>query len=306
MVWQSGTICTNNSIGIGIMKKVLLLFLSHIIHVFNHFFIHFGCLRPKVIIYMDGGICSQMFQYLNGQYYKDANIKILYDTTWFVKNGKDKDGKFDRKLELTEMFPDLPFFTLTNRRSWFYRLFFASKQKDGFLPHPDRILHTTYLGGFYDMYPDDLQGLFTKYFNPETLRSISVSIPRNVNGVNCAVHVRRGDLANREDRWYKKVPNEYFINAIRYVHENNENVHFYFFSDELDWVETNLCNHIDVSYRLMRGNKAYEDLILISECDIVIASQGSFGRWGARLNGCATLIVPSKEAPQGFMEASIW
>lgn len=80
-----------------------------------------GIVRPKVIIMMDGGICSQMVQYLCGRIYKDVPVDVCYDTRFFIENGKDMDGKFERKLEFQEMFPTLPFATISMRQSNFYR-----------------------------------------------------------------------------------------------------------------------------------------------------------------------------------------
>lgn len=133
------------------------------------------------------------------------------------------------------------------------------------------------------------------------MRHDSKHLPKNEGGINCAVHVRRGDLANRETECYKSVQKDYFITAMNYVVENYINVHFCFFSDELDWVQENLCHLVNVPYNMIRGNKAWEDLALVSECDVVIASQGSFGTMGARLNGSSDLIVPDVFDPNGFI-----
>ena len=40
----------------------------------------------------------------------------------------------------------------------------------------------------------------------------------------------------------------------------------------------------------MRENKAWEDLWLLAQCPIIVASQGSFGKFAARLNSKAVLI----------------
>lgn len=269
-----------------------------------------GISRPKVIIYMDGGICSQMSMYLRGQYFKDV-AEVFYDTTWFELNGKDLDGRFERILELTELFPTLKFKTVNLKQKRFYKMFFSFPRKDGYLPEPDTIKRTTYFGGYFDMKPEDIKELFAHCYNKEKMKAPDVHLPGNQSSgekfTNVAVHVRRGDLANREDQWYKKVPDSYFFNAVDYVKDNFRNVRLFLFSDEPEWVENNLCPHfIETPYHIVRGNKAYEDLYLISLCDVVIASQGSFGLWGARLNGKSTLIKPSSKSEAGFTQVQLF
>ena len=286
------------------MKRFIIKLFSVVLQFMNRIAVWLGLSRPKVIIYMDGGICSQMSMYLKGQYYKEV-ADVLYDTTWFELNGKDLDGRFDRKLELTKLFPTLDFKTVRRKEKRFYKMFYSYPQSDGYLPEPDTINRITYFGGYFEMKQEDKNRLFSSCFSSDRMREPDVQLPDDgVEGAKIAVHVRRGDLANRENQWYKKVPVSYFLNAIDYVKGRFENIQLFFFSDEPEWVEENLCPYITTSYYIIRGNKAYEDLYLISLCDVVVASQGSFGVWGARLNGHSTLIKPSYESEGGFIQVA--
>ena len=292
------------------MKSLLIKCISTILQSLSRIAVRLGMARPKVIIYMDGGICSQMSMFLRGQYLKDV-ADVFYDTTWFELCGKDLDGRFDRILELKEMFPTLEFKTVTLKQKRFYKMFYSFPRTDGYLPEPGAIKRTTYFGGYFDMKPEDIKELFAHCYNKEKMRAPDVHLPGNQSSgekfTNVAVHVRRGDLANREDQWYKKVPDSYFFNAVDYVKDNFRNVRLFLFSDEPEWVENNLCPHfIETPYHIVRGNKAYEDLYLISLCDVVIASQGSFGLWGARLNGKSMLIKPSNESEAGFTQVQLF
>lgn len=292
------------------MKRLIIRCVSATLQFISRIAVRLGISRPKVIYYMDGGICSQMSMYLHGQYFKDV-AEVLYDTTWFELCGKDLDGRFERILELKELFPTLEFKTVTLKRKRFYKMFYSFTRKDGYLPEPRAIKRTTYFGGYFDMKQEDIKELFSLCYSKEKMKIPSVNLPGNQSpgekGTNVAVHVRRGDLANREDQWYKKVPDSYFFNAVDYVKEHFENVRLFLFSDEPDWVEEYLCPHFPaIPYHIIRGNKAYEDLYLISLCDVVIASQGSFGVWGARLNGYSTLIKPSGESRSGLARVQLF
>lgn len=260
-----------------------------------------GLTKPKVIVMMDGGICSQMVQYLGGYLYKDASVEILYDVRFFSENGKDWDGKFERRFELTEMFPSLPFARLSMRQSNFYRSFFSYGQSGSVYPEPKSIKRTIYLGGYYHLPQTcDFKSMIFDCFNLHAASEIPAHIISNPNGINCAVHIRRGDLANRNLGGYEMVSDEYFFKAIDDVVEKYKNVKFFFFSDEPEYVLENICPRIRQHYHLMQGNKAWVDLALIAECDVVIASQGSFGTMAARLNGHSDLYVPSPESVLGF------
>lgn len=290
------------------MKKLIFRLLSVFLQTTNQWLCSIGLIRPKIIIYMDGGICSQLHVYLCGELYRRARLEVLFDVYWFEKDGKDLDGKFDRNLELGKLFPNLSFKAIKRRKAWFYRNFFSVTNQQGLLPEPNSIRRTTYLGGFYHLYPtDEFKAMFQHCFGMKHYFDILVHIPQSADGTSCAVHIRRGDLANRDaafyatNPWYKPLPDKYFFDTIQYVSEHYKNVCFYLFSDELDWVEMNLCPKITAPYQLMRGNKAFEDLALLSECDMVISSQGSFGKMGARLNGSSDVIIPAPETEQGFV-----
>ena len=290
------------------VKRAIYRALSTILQATNQCLCSIGLIHPKVILYMDGGICSQMHVYLCGELYRRANLDVLYDVYWYEKDGKDWDGIFERNLELDRLFPELPFKILSHRKGWFYRNFFSVPNQQSLLPEPGSIRRTTYLGGFYHLHPtDEFKVMFQHCFGMKHHFDIPVHIPHNIGGTNCAVHIRRGDLANRDaafyaaNPWYKPLPDKYFFDTIQYVSEHYKNVRFYLFSDELDWVEMNLCPKITAPYQLMRGNKAFEDLALLSECDVVIGSQGSFGKMGARLNGSSDLFLPAPETDQGFV-----
>ena len=109
------------------------------------------------------------------------------------------------------------------------------------------------------------------------------------------MHVRRGDLAKGDNPIYGGVTDGYFLRAIEFCNRRFTPQKYFFFSDEPDWVEQNICNQLSVPFEIVRGNKAWEDLWLLSQCSIIVASQGSFGRVAARLNPNALLIMCDNE-----------
>lgn len=93
-------------------------------------------LSPYMVFYMDGGICSQMHQYLLGRYYADKGMRVAYDLGWFKRNGKDNNGVFDRKFEFDKMWPELPFQIASEEMITFYARVFPVKRNGMQYPPP--------------------------------------------------------------------------------------------------------------------------------------------------------------------------
>ena len=248
--------------------------------------------KPYVLIYVDGGIRSQMHQYLLGRYYAEKGMNVAYDLGWYKRNGMDNNGIFERKFEFCEMWPNLPFEIATDEKVTFYNRVFPVKREG--MHFPLEVNAPKYFGGYYRFDDEKAYGvLFKKYFSLDKCRPVEKSgLITNGEGIKCAVHVRRGDLANMDDYFYGKVTLDYFRRAMDYVRSVFDNVRFYFFSDELDWVEKNLIQFCrDGEYELMKGNKAWEDMALMAHCDCVISSQGSGGKAAALINGKGLLVI---------------
>lgn len=245
---------------------------------------------PKVIVYVDGGICSQMLRYIHGQYYATSGVDVYYDNLWFERNGKDQFGCMQRVFELKEMWCTIPFKSLSRwQRKWFLIFFKAKRINGDLLPNPKQLKHSIYLTEYWDIPTTNYNQLFEEIFdvkNSAIPSKYSEYTFENVVGV----HVRRGDLAKGDNPYYGGVTDGYFIRAIEFCNQQFTPQKYIFFSDEPDWVEHNICNQLEKPYEIMRNNKAWEDLWLLSQCPVIVASQGSFGKYAAHLNPNAVLI----------------
>ncbi len=246
---------------------------------------------PMIMIQMDGGICSQMHQYLLGRYYARRGMRVVYNLGWFVRNGKDNNGIHTRLFELTKLFPNLDFEKATGEWSAFYATHFSAKRNGTHFPL--EVQAPAFLPGYY-FYDDNklYAALFREYFNLSTIAPTSKHDILDWEGTKCAIHVRRGDLAKMNDPYYGKVTESYFRSSIEYILSHFNHVKLFFFSDELDWVENHLSDLYDSRpHCLVRGNAACEDLNLMAHCDCFISSQGSAGKFAAMINGNGLLII---------------
>ncbi len=277
------------------MKRKIIIILSAIFQAIDTLLCKIHLKRPVVVVFMDGGICSQMQMFLQGQYYADQGLNVRYDTRWYDVCGKDQFGNHPRIFEFTEMWPTLPFKKISGWRLWMYRHLFKTGQlMNEELPNPATITHSMYLYGYWDLPKGGSARLYSKYFNLNI-----AAIPAIAEGVVfdnvVGIHVRRGDLAKGDNPIYGGVTDGYFLRAIEFCNEKFHPSKYLFFSDEPDWVEQNICNHLERPYEIIRGNKAWEDLWLLAHCPVIVASQGSFGTVAARLNPDAVLIQCDNE-----------
>lgn len=254
-------------------------------------------LKNKVyIIMLDGGICSQMNQYIMGQYLAAKGYEVKYDISWYKKGGMDKINKFVRNFDLLKLYPELnikfanKLELIIYRKFYYYELDWRNKKNDLDLIEAER----AYLGGYYSCDESKRLELFKSHFveykHTDFLDPINKRILSEIKECNrsLGVHVRRGDYGDRNP-----ILDEYFINAIR---ENFMNYTIFFFSDEPDWVERQLIPQLDniEDYKIVDVNgsdKGYIDLYLLSYCKNIISSQGSLGVTAARMNQVDKLVV---------------
>ncbi|WP_455590539.1 alpha-1,2-fucosyltransferase [Bacteroides sp.] len=246
---------------------------------------------------MDGGICSQMHQYLLGCLFKERGYHVEYDLFFFKSNGKDMTGNFVRNFDLIKLFPDLDLKIAHRIESIAYRtLFYNDGNYENWTPGDYSFLELSspiYLGGFYHSPLNLWTNLFGKYYknNLSALDSVNMNLCRQIvqKANSVAVHVRRGDLSVETSAYGMPASITYFKKSIEYIHQKVDTPFFYFFSDEPSWVKTNLVpqlrdigDNFDV-VDINGSDKGYMDLLLIANCKHQITSKGSLGKFGALL-----------------------
>lgn len=113
----------------------------------------------------------------------------------------------------------------------------------------------------------------------------------NENSVS--IHVRRTDYLSPFNKFLGVLPIEYYHNAIKYISERVSNPIFYIFSDDVDWIKSN----IKLSYEsyIIEGNNPSADLYLMSKCKHNIIANSTFSWWGAWLNTTPDKIIISPQ-----------
>src|SRR6218665_3572453 len=118
----------------------------------------------------------------------------------------------------------------------------------------------------------------------ETAGRYLSTLPFSVTRIG--VHVRRGDfLKNTQIAFGLTIPNaRYFHSAFRYFMDRYRSVNFIVATDDRNWALKNLPKIISNARINFTDSKAAAfDMYVLSKCDGVVISTGSFGWWAAWL-----------------------
>jgi hypothetical protein len=114
------------------------------------------------------------------------------------------------------------------------------------------------------------------------------------SGNSVSMHIRRGDYIHHPEtsQFHGICSPEYYFAAIDYVKKKIGNIHLFVFSDEPEWVKTNMKFDSPVTYiNNNTGGNSYIDMQLMSLCKHNIIANSSFSWWGAWLNSNPGKIV---------------
>jgi hypothetical protein len=116
-----------------------------------------------------------------------------------------------------------------------------------------------------------------------------------------ALHIRRGDAVDnpRGHAYHGYCPNEYYERGMGEIAKaKGKDVVIFVFSDDVEWVKSNLNIPYPARFVSSKETTDYEELVLMSECKNQIISNSTFSWWGAWLNNNPNKIVV---APKRFL-----
>lgn len=114
-----------------------------------------------------------------------------------------------------------------------------------------------------------------------------------------SLHIRRGDYVNNTQfsNQFGFIGLDYYRRAIGMFREKTPGCKFFVFSDDLEWVKSNLDTGPEFIYVENTGENAdLEDLMLMRTCSHHIIANSSFSWWGAWLNpkNDKIVVAPAK------------
>lgn len=280
-----------------IKSPIIKRILSEIIAILGKTLNYFKLIKPEIMIRMDGGVCSQMHFFLVGEMLRNKGNLVSYDLDWFQDYGKDGTGKFSRDYVLDKLIPQFRINICKSRIKRKLYKFSFNKFSDYFKSDSIEWLDVkgpVYLSGYYHDPEEMYDSLFHSVFNIEEIEVPAEDkeiwheiLNKDLNGGACAIHVRRGDLAEYCPAYGNPPTLRYFEKAISKVKDLYPDITFYIFSDEPDWVKETLSKILkEEKYQIMSkhgSDKGYCDMLLMAGCRALITSQGSLGKYAALL-----------------------
>jgi hypothetical protein len=265
-----------------------------------------------VIIKVTGGLGNQLFQFAMGVAIEETlGFQVKYDLCEYKFGGY-------RKFDLDKFVCDLKIATgveIERNNNVFQKIKFKIFQFLGFpfglkglkyylernFQYDEKVFDLEddiYLSGYWQS---------EKYFlnhRIEILERIKISdsdSPQNMTYLrqirtsnSVSIHVRRGDyISNSQtNSIYASCDLGYYEKAIQFLSSQLEDLTFFVFSDDMEWVTTNFSKFdrmIFVNVNL--GDTAFEDLKLMSNCKHNIIANSTFSWWAAWLNQNSNKIV---------------
>lgn len=258
-----------------------------------------------IIIKIIGGLGNQMFQYVYAKALQQKGHEVKIDISAFETyklHGGYQLDKYNIDLESSTKDENDKFY----KNTFFYKVLrrfgmdFSRRIKEKSLVFDNRFLEiedNSYLDGYFqcEKYFKDIREIILKQFTINLeLSSYAKEIENKIlNSQNsCSIHIRRGDyIVGNNINIHGACDIEYYKKAIQYLEEKVENINYFIFSDDIEWVKENLAIENAIYIDSKEKRIPHEDIYLMSLCKNNIIANSSFSWWGAWLNQNEKKIV---------------
>lgn len=273
-------------------------------------------MRP--IIYLQGGLGNQMFQYAFFLAIKEQYPNAICCSS--LISGKDHNGYelkrlFNIKctqsiilLYIAKLFRRLIYkkqHNVINLLNHFNVALIKDSIPSHYMPNlfaSSNKFYTFFLGYWQtEKYFKNIENKIRLAFrfNENMLSEKSKITAKEIKNSNSvSIHVRRGDyLYSQYQSLYGNICTiSYYHKAIQLIQQKYKRTLFFVFSDDIEWVKKNLkidnAKYIDFN----NNYDSWQDMYLMSLCKHNITANSSFSWWGAWLNPNInkTVICPSR------------
>lgn len=267
------------------------------------------------IVVASAGLANMMFSYALVLAFRKRGIRaiLFVSTANAAHHGYELESvfKYVNPYEGTSPLVSTYYKMLGKLKTWHIRSFYPSNKflffpfrehrvPECVLYYPD-VLEDFSKNEFFDRqcqsyryYENCREELYHAFsFDQSMLSKKTVEIEKQIVSCNSvSVHVRRGDYLLAANRGLGSVCDDsYYCRAIDYIKSKVENPYFFIFSDDKEWVTSNMklsnATIVDHNY----GRDSWQDMYLMSRCQNNILANSSFSWWAAYLNQSPKKIV---------------
>ncbi len=265
-----------------------------------------------IIVNLTYGLGNNLFQYALGRNLAlKHNTELLFDLSEQNRGRKEyllnylshfntvgrvaKKGQ-TAKIKLLNKFS---FLNPRYKNSVFYEGFY----EDGcdFDPRVLNAPENAYIHGYWpsEKYFKDARDIIRRDFTFKNSEGADYErILKDINSSNSvSIHIRRGDyLWSKNLRLFATCTPDYFYKAEEIISEKVPSPKLFIFSDDIEWVKTNMPFSHPTIFVTDGKLTDYQELILMSACKHNIIANSTFSWWGAWLNSNSqkTVITPKK------------
>ena len=254
----------------------------------------------ELIVAFSHGLGNQMFQYALYKNFLQKGKNVKADLSAYFKPDM-------MAFELCNVFPDIKLERCNpNEKESYLR---QGHDKVYIEAPPRGKVKMTYREELLEMEAGYIEGFHCSYKYPEMIRAELLEdfeFPYRKDRKLCelksileqketvAVHIRRGDFLI--SKYCREIGNictdEYYRRAIDYIKDRRPNAFFCFFSNDLEWVKSNIKeeNAIYIEKELFAEYHDWYDMFLMSVCKHNIIPNSTFGWWEKQVGGAG--LVP--------------
>ena len=189
---------------------------------------------------------------------------------------------------------------LSREGLWFWQFKDDSyKQKSEIWGAGDCFFPTYFQGYHFNLkYYEEIRGILQKEFRLGTPIRLPHELRRILNHENTvSIHIRRGDYLRLHCDISEK---SYYPEAMKIIQERIANPIYLVFSDDIEWVESNLDIKGQKLYVSGMGYTDYQELTIMKHCRHNIIANSTFSYWAAYLNASPDKLVicPKRWMPE--------
>ncbi|MCM1200932.1 MAG: alpha-1,2-fucosyltransferase [Bacteroides fragilis] len=268
-----------------------------------------------IIIRAMGGLGNQLQQYALYKKLESMGKDVRLDISWFQDAGVQKSVLAERELELDRL-DGISYRAAAAEeirgvlgRLWEEKEKTVSRIKRKLMPASDpcfiesdmyhaQVFQFTdkYLVGYWaceKYYADILDKLRSEIRFPKGDGRNRETARRMQETESVSVHIRRGDYLDAANRpiFGGISTDDYYKAAIAYMKEKYPRASFFFFSDDIPYVEEHYREEAGEIIDWNRGRNNVCDMMLMSRCKHNICANSTFSFWGARLNPYESKIM---------------
>lgn len=259
---------------------------------------------PMVLVKVDGGLGSQMWQYALGlAVEKHSPFEVRHDLSWFRNVAKDIQGKENRLFALNNIFKNVRLRLPAERDRRFFSEYLNRfpGTRAAFEPEVLTQEQPSYLGGYYvnaRYIASAAQEVREAYAFSPVMEGRNREFLHQILSAEApvAVHVRRGDFVGSI---HEVITPGYFKQAFKRVAAAvcPATPTFFVFSNGMDWAKKEFANE-PYSFVFVEGNEnddVAHDLFLMTQCKHFVIANSTLSWWGAWLSDRAenkVVIMP--------------